>query len=172
MTQKKTDFLGKAGGMLLKNADYALAGLCFTFAVAATPMLTNMERGNYWMKPYYGGMENAKEIYADARSTALTQLQPLVTAEEHATASAMDKNALNKFLYDKRGDNRELREISDLHWHGVTPLRHAEKTRKLNEGFGMAAGISFALLGTAFAASGVSRTMRRRKKPQKPVRGL
>ena len=172
MTQNKTDFLGKAGGMLLKNADYAMAGLCFTFALAATPVLTNMERGNYWMKPYYGGIENAKEIYADARSTALTQLQPLVTAEQHAAASAMDKDALNAFLYEKRGDGKEWWEISDLHWHGVTPLRHAEKTRKLNEGFGMAAGISFALLGAAFAASGVSRNLRSRKKPQKPVHNL
>jgi hypothetical protein len=171
MTQKKTDFLGKAGRTLLKNADYAMAGLCFTFALAATPVLTNMERGNYWMKPYYGGMENAKEIYADARSDALTRLQPLVTAEEHAAADAMDKNTLNAFLYEKRGDGAEWKEISDLHWHGVTPLRHAEKTRDMNKAFGTAAGISFALLGAAFAAGGISRNMRRRK-PQKPVRGL
>lgn len=172
MTQKKTDFLGKAGGMLLKNADYAMAGLCFTFALAATPVLTNMERGNYWMKPYYGGMENAKEIYADARSEALTRLQPLVTAEQHAAAAAMDKNALNSYLYDLRGDSKELREISDLHWHGVTPLRHAEKTRELNKAFGTAAGISFALLGAAFAAGGISRNMRGRRKPQKPGAAL
>lgn len=168
MTQKKTDFFGKAGTTLLKNSDYVMAGLCMTFALTVTPVLTSMERGNSWMKPWYGNMENAKEIYTTARQETLTRLAPLVTEEELITASSMDKNALNSFLYDKRNESSEMRALSDLHWENVTPIRHAEKTQKLNKTFGVAAGISFAVLGAGFAAAGVARTRRQRKKPQKP----
>ncbi len=156
------------GQKLLKNVDFVAAGLCLTFAVAATPALMNNERGAYWMKPYYGSYENAQTIYADARSETLNRLETVLPANQHATASEMDKDALNRFLFEKRGESTEMRQISDLHWHGVTPLRHAEQRRELNKTFGMASGVAFALLGAGFAAGGVAR-LRRQSKPKKPA---
>jgi len=169
MMHKTSKFLLKAGQ---KNADLIMAGLCFAFAVAATPALTNLERGNSWMKPWYGSYDNAQEIYSDARQETLERLEALVSVDDYKSLSELDANELNRYLYEQRNENNDMRALSDFHWENLTPLRHAQKTRNMNKNFGNAFAVTFALLGGGFMIGAATRIRQRKKAPKLPPKPM
>lgn len=150
MDVKKT--LKNVAYKALRNFDFVMAGVCLVFALTARPFLTSFETDR---------LENAKERYEEVHPRA----QAFATQAGQPDSIVQDEKALNLYLFDQRGNDAEIRSLSDDFRSARADLRRAESTYKMSSTMGHIFGGTFAAMGIAFAAGGIANRRRDKKQP-------
>lgn len=133
--------LAKMGYKMLRNFDFVLAGLCLTFAVASRPFCTSI---------YDDRLANSKTNYA-----AVYQTADSVYRAEHKI-SAPEDSTLNMYLYDRRGESEEARDLSRAFQNARAEKYNAQDAYDFGSTFGYISAGAFAVLGAVAAGAGIA----------------
>lgn len=136
----------------LRYFDFVMAGACLVFALTARPFLTSFETER---------LENAKERYEEVHPKA----QAYAIQAGQADSIVQDEKALNLYLFDRRGDDAEVRKLSDDFRSARAERARAQDTYNLSSTMGHVFGGTFAVMGIAFAAGGIANRRRDKKQP-------
>lgn len=145
--------LSKLGYKVLRNFDFALAGLCLTFALASRPFSTGI---------YEERLENAKTNYAAVYQTA----DSVYRAEKGA--SAPNDSTLNMHLYNRREKDAAARDLSYEFQSARAENYRAQEAYDFGSTFGYISAGAFAALGAAAAGAGIASRRRDKKGPSAP----
>ncbi|MDP2204876.1 MAG: hypothetical protein Q8K65_01065 [Alphaproteobacteria bacterium] len=148
MDNQKTDSaLAKLGYKALRNFDFVFAGLCLSFALASQPFTTS-----FYKEPLADAKARYEVLYEKADSV-------FIAANGQ---KAPEDSTLNMHLYNRRGESRELRELSDEFRSARVDVRRGEEMMTFANGYGYTCAVLFAGMGALSAGMGIS--ARRRKK--------
>ncbi len=145
--------LAKLGYKVLRNFDFALAGLCLTFAVASRPFYTGI---------YEDRLENAKARYSEVYQVA----DSVYRAEKGV--SAPNDSTLNMDLYDRREKDDAARDLSYEFRSARAENYRAQDAYDFGSTFGYISGGTFAVLGAVAAGAGIASRRRDKKGPSAP----
>lgn len=145
--------LAKLGYKVLRNFDFALAGLCLTFAVASRPFYTGI---------YEERLQNAKTQYAEVYQTA----DSVYRAEKGV--SAPNDSTLNMHLYNRREKDDTAYDLSYEFQNARAEKYRAQDAYDFGRTFGSISGGAFAALGVVAAGAGIASRRRDKKGPAAP----
>ncbi|MFN7114214.1 MAG: hypothetical protein ACK4PK_07610 [Alphaproteobacteria bacterium] len=144
----KTDsVLAKLGYKTLRNFDFVFAGLCLSFALASQPFSTS-----FYKQPLADAQARYETVYEKADSVFIA-----ATGQK-----APEDSTLNMYLYNRRGESREIRDLSDEFRSARVQVRQGEKMMNFASGYGYTCAALFAGMGALSAGMGIAG--RRRKK--------
>lgn len=142
--------LAKMGYKLIRNFDFALAGLCLTFALASRPFTTSI---------YEQPLENAKARY----EVVYQQADSVYRAG--TGKSAPEDSTLNMYLYDRREQSEETRALSDEFRSARSRLRQTQSAYDFGSAYGYACAGVFAAMGVVAAGAGIAGRRRDKNAP-------
>jgi len=138
--------LSKLGYKVIRNFDFVMAGLCLTFALSARPFTTS-----FYEKPLEDAKARYEQVYQ--KGDSLYRAATGVAAPEDST--------LNMYLYNRREQSDDARELSDEFRSARVGKQRAEEMYKFSSVYGYTCG---GILGvTGVLLTGVAVAGRRRK---------